>query len=112
MNIISAVVFVQGNISNIKAENVYTLSGLRYLISSGEEVVFSPEQMENLYNILLKNNDITINDEEHIQNIQRAQLNVAMNICPRCGKQLVERNGKYGAFIGCSGYPECKFIKR
>lgn len=29
--------------------------------------------------------------------------------CPECGKDLVERKSKYGTFIGCSGYPECKY---
>jgi DNA topoisomerase I len=29
--------------------------------------------------------------------------------CPVCGKgELIERMGKYGKFIGCSNYPECK----
>ena len=33
--------------------------------------------------------------------------------CPECGKQLVERKGKWGkTFIGCSGYPDCKYIKK
>jgi DNA topoisomerase-1 len=32
--------------------------------------------------------------------------------CPRCGKDLVSRRGKYGPFVGCSGYPACKYIKR
>ncbi|QVK18955.1 type I DNA topoisomerase [Mycoplasmatota bacterium] len=32
--------------------------------------------------------------------------------CPQCGKQLLIRNGRYGQFIGCSGYPECKYIKK
>lgn len=29
--------------------------------------------------------------------------------CPKCGGQLVLRNGKYGKFYGCSNYPSCKF---
>jgi DNA topoisomerase-1 len=32
--------------------------------------------------------------------------------CPKCGKQLVLRNGQYGEFISCSGYPKCKYIKQ
>jgi DNA topoisomerase I len=32
--------------------------------------------------------------------------------CPKCGKPLVERNSRFGKFIGCSGYPECKYIER
>ncbi len=31
--------------------------------------------------------------------------------CPECGSPLVIRNGKYGAFVACSNYPECKYIK-
>ena len=30
-------------------------------------------------------------------------------ICPNCGSKLVERNGKYGKFIGCSNYPKCHY---
>lgn len=30
--------------------------------------------------------------------------------CPKCGKPLVRRMSKYGPFISCSGYPECKYI--
>ena len=33
-------------------------------------------------------------------------------ICPKCHGSLIERNGKYGPFIGCSNYPKCKFIKK
>ena len=29
--------------------------------------------------------------------------------CRRCGKRLVVRNGKYGKFLGCTGYPKCKY---
>lgn len=32
--------------------------------------------------------------------------------CPNCGKQLRQMHGKYGDFIACSGYPECKYIER
>ncbi len=33
-------------------------------------------------------------------------------LCPVCGKgQLSLKLGKFGAFIGCSNYPECKFTR-
>ncbi|PIR86525.1 hypothetical protein COU13_00420 [Candidatus Kaiserbacteria bacterium CG10_big_fil_rev_8_21_14_0_10_43_70] len=36
--------------------------------------------------------------------------------CPDCGEkengQLIEREGKYGRFVGCSRYPKCKYIKQ
>jgi DNA topoisomerase-1 len=31
--------------------------------------------------------------------------------CPTCGKPLVIRNGRFGEFIACSGFPECKYTK-
>lgn len=32
--------------------------------------------------------------------------------CPNCGSPLVVRHGKYGEFIACSNYPDCKYIKK
>ena len=36
----------------------------------------------------------------------------ASNVCPNCGKILVWRKGPYGNFQACSGYPECRYIKK
>ena len=33
-------------------------------------------------------------------------------ICEKCGKPMVIKIGPYGKFLGCSGFPECKFTKR
>ena len=33
-------------------------------------------------------------------------------VCPNCGNPLVIRKGKYGEFVACSNYPECKYIKK
>jgi DNA topoisomerase I len=30
--------------------------------------------------------------------------------CPKCGKPMVRRMSRFGPFISCSGYPECKYI--
>jgi DNA topoisomerase-1 len=32
--------------------------------------------------------------------------------CPKCGKPLLKRDGQYGEFIACSGYPKCKYVKQ
>ena len=32
--------------------------------------------------------------------------------CPECGKPLVLRQGQYGEFVSCSGYPKCKYVKQ
>ncbi|MBR3641746.1 MAG: topoisomerase DNA-binding C4 zinc finger domain-containing protein, partial [Oscillibacter sp.] len=30
-------------------------------------------------------------------------------ICPVCGRHLVERDGRFGPFLACPGFPECNF---
>ena len=42
---------------------------------------------------------------------QKAPVPLEEN-CPKCGLQLVLRNGQYGEFVSCSGYPKCKYIKQ
>ena len=31
-------------------------------------------------------------------------------VCDKCGKPMVVKYGRYGRFIACSGYPDCKNI--
>ncbi len=32
--------------------------------------------------------------------------------CPNCGNNLIEKFGKFGKFIACSNYPECKYTEK
>ena len=34
-----------------------------------------------------------------------------LRLCPRCGQTLKQRNGRYGAFWGCSGFPACRYTE-
>ncbi len=31
--------------------------------------------------------------------------------CPQCGRPLVRKRGRFGEFIACSGYPECRYTR-
>lgn len=31
--------------------------------------------------------------------------------CPTCGGELTRRNGKFGPFMGCSRFPQCRFTR-
>jgi DNA topoisomerase-1 len=42
---------------------------------------------------------------------EKAEVNNLLGNCPKCGKPLVEKRGKFGFFIGCSGYPECQYTR-
>lgn len=51
--------------------------------------------------------------KQHVQNVRQNQrrrdLAVSQGRCPRCGGELVLRNGQYGRFYGCSNYPRCRY---
>jgi DNA topoisomerase I len=32
--------------------------------------------------------------------------------CPNCGRNLVIKQGRFGEFTACTGYPECKYVKQ
>ena len=36
---------------------------------------------------------------------------MATSTCPDCGKPVVEKWGRFGKFLACSGYPDCKYTK-
>jgi DNA topoisomerase-1 len=36
---------------------------------------------------------------------------VTEEMCPNCGKPLVIKTGRFGKFLACSGFPDCKFTK-
>ncbi|MFC1906317.1 type I DNA topoisomerase [Chloroflexota bacterium] len=48
-----------------------------------------------------------------VQLMEKVKLadEVTDEICPKCGKPMVVKFGRYGKFLACSGYPECKSTK-
>lgn len=53
----------------------------------------------------------TNTEEKKKEHIQQVKVRMNSNICPVCGKNLITRKGKYGEFIGCTGYPQCKYTR-
>lgn len=48
--------------------------------------------------------------EEEIDKIEIAD-EVSDVICEKCGKNMVVKNGRFGRFLACPGYPECRNTK-
>ena len=48
-------------------------------------------------------------DEAAAGEYMRPEPTVSEEICPVCGKNLVERDGRFGPFLACPGFPECTF---
>jgi DNA topoisomerase-1 len=53
---------------------------------------------------------------KYIRNLdgqERPEPELLDEICPKCGKNQLQRKfGRFGPFVGCSGYPECDYIKK
>lgn len=41
----------------------------------------------------------------------KAELEPVGRACPNCGKELVIRYGRFGKFISCSGFPDCRYTE-
>ena len=77
------------------------------ILSYKENVIVNIDQIVNtINNSNIKDKKLI---KEHVKNIKENIIDKDLNKCPKCGGQLVERNGKYGKFIGCSNYPKCKY---
>ncbi|MBI4233717.1 MAG: type I DNA topoisomerase, partial [Chloroflexi bacterium] len=48
--------------------------------------------------------------EKATQDIQRVDIPVGQ-ACDKCGQPMVLRRGRFGQFLSCSGYPECRNAK-
>ena len=59
-------------------------------------------------------NNITDREERkaHNENVREKINEVDENNCPKCGGELVERKGKFGRFLGCSNYPNCRYTRK
>ena len=47
-------------------------------------------------------------EKGNIQPFGPSAEEVSDETCAKCGKPMVKKQGKYGSFLACSGYPECK----
>ncbi len=70
----------------------------------------SVDKEVSIINISENQENKTIIAESTKDDIQKKD-DKAKLVCPKCGKPLAERNGKFGKFLGCTGFPNCKFTK-
>jgi len=69
-------------------ENTESILGPTIQTIEGKKVEYTTQEMKNEVVTLLGNRS---------------------KVCPKCGKLLVEKNGRYGVFYGCKGYPKCSY---
>ncbi len=49
--------------------------------------------------------------KEAFDKLEKKEPEKTGELCPNCSHPLVIRKSRYGTFIACSNYPECKYIK-
>ncbi len=54
--------------------------------------------------------DFKKDDEGNVVPLEKEEPLPSGEMCEKCGKPLVYKNGRFGKFLACSGYPECKHI--
>jgi DNA topoisomerase-1 len=62
--------------------------------------------VQNFYTPFAK----TLEKAEKIERIKMPEIPTG-ELCPNCGKPIVTKEGRFGKFLACSGYPECKYTK-
>lgn len=63
--------------------------------------------ISDFYDILSKELEIADRDIEKV----KLEEEKTGELCELCGKPMVVKQGRYGEFIACSGYPDCKNTK-
>ena len=87
----------------VTAKNVTQLDFLNQLICSYDKEILD-DDIESVKTKIESNNILDKEARnEHVRNIKTAlketEHKVKNNICPKCGGQLVERNGKYYLYV-------------
>lgn len=98
----------------VKDAKLCKISQVGKLIESlSTEEVYSGDDLEKIVGII-KSNKSYQTDISHVMDINKIkkenEKNIQDGICPKCGGKLVEREGKYGKFLGCSNFPKCRFV--
>lgn len=102
---------------NIKSNNIVTqVVYLKKEILKFKEYIIDSD-LKELVNIITSNNIIDKSmRKKHVKDIHTKinseKVLESKMICLKCGNKLIEKNGKYGRFVGCSNYPKCKYIKK
>lgn len=86
----------------------------KQIIELSDEEIISGEDLDKIVEII-KENKSQQTDFSHTRDIKKIKkenrAKIKEGICPRCGGKLVERDGKYGKFLGCSNFPKCRFVE-
>jgi DNA topoisomerase-1 len=83
-----------------------TLEELLDLVASGKTSY--KEAVKQLYTPLAASLEEAM---RRLPEIKASMVKETAEKCPLCGKVLLEKMGKYGKFLACSGFPSCRYTR-
>lgn len=97
----------------LRSEVVY-FSELRRTIVNYSDTVMTSEKVAEIVSCIQSQNQTSDESRKHQRSFAKTQSyhydhSLNQGRCPRCGGELVLRQGKYGKFYGCSNYPKCRY---
>ena len=111
----SVVFFIgEAELKTVLPSNVMT-SGLSDYIEQFRAVVFTTTEMAWIEDELPRlENGSSTSTRKHITNVRERYS--SSTTCPKCGSPLVTRIARRGntaekSFLGCSGFPKCRYTK-
>lgn len=99
--------------TNDKLQEFFSdLINVKYTAKMEEDLDDVAEGKKVWYNVLENfYKDFEPEVENAFSKMEKKEDEQTGEVCPNCGRPMVIKNGKYGKFEACSGYPECKYIK-
>ena len=112
-------------IANFVDEEIKKITSHNYLLNSTMAATLVALNISSDYfdlkkeiNLLSEDSEFPIKkQEEFLKNNQKIEKENAAILkkagkCEKCGKPFEIKNGRWGKFLACTGYPECKNIKK
>jgi DNA helicase-4 len=66
---------------------------------------------ENVHYCPICNSEVFKDRENKIASCSNDDCNFEAELCIKCGGYMIERNGRYGNFLGCENYPNCDYTR-
>lgn len=98
-------------VTDYLVKNFPDLMQFEFTVQLEEKLDLISEGKENWQNYLQSYYDLLKKDLEQAEKLEgfKGKGIPSEEICPECGREIVIREGRFGRFKACSGYPECKF---
>lgn len=110
VKIIPLTVFVDADIRGVTSKHTCHIRQLPFILYKNYGETLTEAEIETYYQKILRGKEKSnVTSEEHSQKVEEKNERIKKGYCPRCGGELIKKEGKYGSFYGCSGFPQCRF---